>query len=92
MAKKRRRVRHSRSKGRSVQSSRAGSSQKKVGMILGNLVLSLILFAVSLGLYYFVSNEVLRSFFWMLALIFGFVGLAFLMVYIIFIVLKVLKK
>ena len=91
MAKKRGKVRHSRSKKRNVKSSRIGS-QKKVGMILGNLILSLILFAVSIGLYYFISNEVLKSFFWMLALIFGFVGLAFLMVYVIFMVLKVLKK
>ena len=92
MAKKRGKVRHSKRKSRSSVSSRGSSSQKKVSMILGNLILSAILFAVSVGLYYLLSNEVLRNFFWMLGLIFGFVGIAFLMVYVIFVVKKILKK
>ncbi|MEK6760608.1 MAG: hypothetical protein AABX93_01655 [Nanoarchaeota archaeon] len=89
MAKKRGKIRHSRSRSKGYGSS---SSQKKVGMILGNLVLSAILFIASIGLYYLISNEVLRNFFWMLGLIFGFVALAFLLVYIIFVVKKILKK
>jgi len=68
------------------------SSSKKIGMILGNLALSAILFVISLGLYFVTSNEVLNNFFGILAIIFGSIGLAFLIIYAVFLVLKIMKK
>lgn len=89
--KKRGRARHhSRSRGRSLRA--RTSSDKKFNMILGNLILSAILFVVSFMLERFLANPVLKNFFWMLAMIFGFVGLAFFIIFLIFVVLKVLKK
>ena len=61
-------------------------------MVLGNLVLSAVLFIISLGLYFVTSNEVLTNFFGILAIISGSVGLAFLIIYAVFLVLKIMKK
>ena len=88
---KRKRSRSSRSS-RNKISSRGAGPKKRTGLVLGNLVVSLILFVASVVLYYIVSNEVLKNFFWMLAMIFGFVGLAFLIIYIVLIVMKIMKR
>ncbi len=84
MAKRRR---SSRSSGRKVV-----ASKDKMKMILWNLILSVVLSIISAVLYRVVSNELLKNFFWMLELIFGLVALAFLLVYVIFVVLRILKK
>ena len=68
------------------------ASSRKMGMILGNLILSAVLFLVSLGLYLVTENEILMNFFGILAIIFGSIGLAFLIVYSVFLVLKIMKK
>ena len=89
MAKKRRRGsrRNSRSSGRKVI-----ASKRKFGLVLSNLILSAILALISWFLYVVTSNEVLRNFFWMLGVIFGFVGLAFLIILAVLFVLKLMKK
>lgn len=88
-----RRKRHSRSSRKSVSSSRKViASKDKMKMILWNLVLSVILSIISAVLYKVVSNELLKNFFAMLGLIFGLVALAFLIIYAIFVVLRILKK
>ena len=90
MAKKRKS--YSRSPRKVKSSSRSSSSKRKVGIILGNLILSVVLLAVSMGLYYVVSDEVLKNLFWMLSLIFGFVGLAFFITYLVFFFSRVMRK
>ncbi len=88
-----RRKRHSRNSRRSVRSSRKViASKDKMKMILWNLVLSVVLSIVSAVLYRVVLNTLLKNFFWMLELIFGLVALAFLLIYAIFVVLRILKK
>ncbi|MBI2042785.1 hypothetical protein HYT25_00145 [Candidatus Pacearchaeota archaeon] len=89
MVKKRQRGsrRGSRSSGRKVI-----ASKRKFGLVVSNLILSAILALISWFLYVVTSNEVLRNFFWMLGVIFGFVGLAFLIILAVLFVLKLMKK
>jgi len=88
-----RRKRHSRSSRRGVSSSRkVVASKNKMKMILWNFILSVVLSIVSAVLFYAVSNDFLKNFFEMLGIIFGLVALAFLLIYIIFVVLRILKK
>ena len=88
MKKRSRSSRYSKSR----TASRSAAPKKRTGLVLGNLIVSVILFVASVVLYYVVSNDVLKNFFWMLAMIFGFVGLAFLIIYIVLLVMKILKK
>ena len=88
MAKRKRSRRGSR-----VSHSRSASAPKrKLGFVLGNLATSVVLLIVSVILYGIVSNEVLKNFFFMLALVFGVVGAAFLIIAVIFLILKILKR
>ena len=68
------------------------SSKRKFSLVLKNLVLFVILFVVSLGLYNVFTDEILVSFFWMLALITGFISVAFLISYLILFFMKGFKK
>ncbi|MBI4116530.1 hypothetical protein HY449_02185 [Candidatus Pacearchaeota archaeon] len=86
------RSRHSRSSMGRGNLRNSAAPKKRMGIVLGNLIVSLILFVASVVLYYVVSNDVLKNFLWMLAMIFGFVGLAFLIIYIVLIVMKILKR
>ena len=79
--------RSSRSSGKKVI-----ASKRKFGLVVSNLILSAILALVSWFLYVITSNEVLRNFFWMLGTIFGFVGLAFFIIFVVLLVLKLMKK
>ena len=79
--------RSSRSSGKKVI-----ASKRKFGLVVSNLILSAILALVSWFLYVITSNEVLRNFFWMLGTIFGFVGLAFFIIFAVLLVLKLMKK
>ncbi|MBT96993.1 MAG: hypothetical protein QF567_02285 [Candidatus Pacearchaeota archaeon] len=91
MAKKR--VKKSRKVRKSVRKSKKSSPKKnKVGLVLKNLVLSIVLFVLSLFLYNVSSNELLSNLFWILALITGFVSLAFLIAWLALIVLRYSNK
>ena len=68
------------------------SSKRKVDLVLKNLALFAILFVVSIGLYNVFTDEILVSFFWMLALITGFISVAFLISYLILFFMKGFKK
>ena len=68
------------------------ASKRKLNLVIGNLILSVILLVLFIGMYYVTSNEVLRNFFWMLSMIFGFVGLAFFIIWLVLIFLRILKK
>tara|TARA_Y100000034_G_scaffold45400_1_gene55826 strand:- start:7797 stop:8051 length:255 start_codon:yes stop_codon:yes gene_type:complete len=71
---------------------RSSSKKNKIGLVLKNLFLFIILFVLSLVLYNASSNELLSNLFWILALITGFVSLAFLIAWLVFIILRYSNK
>ncbi|MEK6842500.1 MAG: hypothetical protein AABX84_01685 [Nanoarchaeota archaeon] len=91
MKKRRKSSRHRRTRGRS-SARKVIASKRKVSLVISNLALSVVLALISWFLYVVISNEVLRNFFWMLGLIFGFVGLAFLIIFLVLLVLRLMKK
>jgi len=68
------------------------ASKRKFGLVLKNLALFAVLFVVSFGLYNVLTNEFLVNLFWMLALITGFISIAFLISYLILFFMKGLGK
>lgn len=68
------------------------STQRKVSLVLKNLILFIILFVVSLVLYAGASIEIYVNLFGILSIIFGFLALTFLIVFLIFVFMKVFKK
>ena len=68
------------------------STKRKINLVLKNLVLFAVLALVSFGLYVFSNNVLFRSLFGLLAMILGFVGLAFLIVLLALLGLKLMKK
>lgn len=68
------------------------ASQKKFNLIVSNLLLFLMIFVISLGLYYVSSNEFYGNLFWMISLLTGFLSVALFLVYLIFLVMKYLGK
>ena len=66
-------------------------NKKKFDLVLKNLIFFVILFIVSLALYN-VSGKGFENLFFLLSLIFGFVSVAFLIVLLIFLILKGMKK
>lgn len=68
------------------------ASQKKFNLIVSNLLLFLIIFVVSLGLYFVSSNEFYSNLFWMISLLTGFLSVALFLVYLIFLIMKYLGK
>jgi len=86
-------LRASRRTGRSSRNlERKITSRKKFGLVISNLILSAVLTLISWLFYAITTNEVLKNFFWMLGLIFGFVGLAFFIILLILLVMKTIKK
>ena len=71
---------------------RVRSTKRKINLVLKNLILFTIL-ALACLLLYFVSNqELFRSLFQLLAMVLGFVGVAFLIVLLALLILKFMKK
>jgi len=68
------------------------STKKKIILVSKILLISVILFVLSLALFMVTSNEVLLNFFYLLSIILGFVCVAFLIVLLALIFLKGLKK
>ncbi|MCK4647404.1 hypothetical protein KAT24_00560 [Candidatus Pacearchaeota archaeon] len=68
------------------------STKRKMKLVLKNLILFTILTLASFLLYTFSNNELFRSLFGLLAMILGFVGLAFLIVFLALWILKLMKK
>ena len=77
---------------KNVKPVRVRSSKKKIKLVLKNLILFAILTLVCFLLYIFSNNELFRSLFQLLAMILGFVGVAFLIVLLALLILKVMKK
>ncbi len=67
-------------------------SKKKINLVLKNLILFVILFTLSFVLYNVSSQEMYTNLFLLLSIIFGFITIAFLIVLLIFLFLKVAKK
>ena len=68
------------------------STPKKINLVLKNLILFVILFVLSGILYAVSGSEIYKNLFLLLSIIFGFVGVAFLIVLLIFLFLKIMKK
>lgn len=68
------------------------ASQRKIKIVTSNLILFVILFVVSLGLYYVSTGEFFMNLFWMISLLTGLLAVTFLIIYLIFWFLKLMKK
>ncbi len=68
-----------------------GYTQRKLNILLGNLLFFIILFVFSAILYSITSIEFYDTLFFLLALVFGALSIALLIVLLIFVFLKILK-
>ena len=66
--------------------------KRKTSLILRNLTIFVILFVLTLGLSYVSSGEFLTNLFWIIALIAGFVSVALVISYFIFLFFKLFGK
>ena len=66
--------------------------ESKFRMVVRNLILFAVLFIISYMLFSVAGQEIYINLFFMLSLIFGFVALAFLIAFLIFLFLRILKK
>ena len=64
----------------------------RIGLAWKNLILFLIIFIFSFILYTFSSNDLLKNFFGVLSIIFGFLTFAFLIAFIVLIILRAERK
>ncbi len=97
MVKKRGKKSSSRSRntGKSVSKSsgiKLSDYKRKTSLILRNLTMFVILFVLFLGLYYVSSGEFLTDLFWIIALITGFVSVALVISYFIFLFFKLFGR
>ena len=90
MAKKKRRKKSSNKKASGKRMVRA--TKKKIQIVLGNLILFAVLTGVSYVLYRLLRNDLLKNLFSLLSMVLGFVGLAFLIVLVAFLILKFMKR
>ena len=67
-------------------------SKKKINLVLRNLVLFVVISLVSFILYLVSSKAMFKNLFSLLAMVFGFVSVAFLIVLLIFLFTKLFKK
>ena len=67
-------------------------TKRKFNLVWKNLVLFGVLALVFFCLYIFSNNQLLRNLFQLLAMILGFVGVAFLIVLLALLILKLMKK
>ena len=66
--------------------------KKKFHLVLKNLILFAILFILSLVIYNVSNNEIYSDLFFLLSMIFGFVAVAFLIILLVFLFMRVMKK
>jgi preprotein translocase subunit Sec63 len=96
MAKKRKTAKKPKRKSRAVKKTKkrlTRASSRKVGLVVKNLVLFVILAVASYLLYNVTTlDTIYNNLFYLLAIILGFVSLAFLIVLLILLVMKGLKK
>ena len=68
------------------------TSQRKMNLVLGNLLLFIILFVLSSILYIVSTAEFYRNMFFLLSLIFGGLSMAFLIILLALVFLRILKQ
>ena len=76
--------------GKSMRMVRA--SKRKINLVLKNLILFVVMSLISFGLYNILNNEIFKNLFSLLAMIFGFISVAFLIVLLVFLILKLMRK
>ena len=79
-------------KKRRAKKTKSARITNRVGLALKNLILFLILFIASFLFYSFSLSELLKNFFGILSIIFGFLTFAFLIVFIVLLILKKSRK
>ena len=77
-------------KSKDVKSS--GSLKKRIDIAWKNLVLFLIISALSYLFYHFSSTDLLKNFFGIVSIIFGFLAFAFLISFIVLFILSIIRK
>ncbi len=91
--KKRKKISEQVSKKKAKASKRAiRATQRKIKLVLRNLILFAVLGGISFCLYWLSNKEFFIKLFSLLAMVFGFVGLAFLIVLLALLILKLMKK
>ena len=68
------------------------STKRKISLVLKNFVLFVVISLVSLALHSVSNNDLFKNLFLLLVIISGFVAVAFLIVFLIFLFLKLMKK
>ncbi len=64
----------------------------KVHLALKNMISFGLIFAISLGIYNWVENELIVNVFWVISIITGFIAVAFLVAYLVLVFMKWFKK
>ena len=77
---------------KSMQRKSAGVKSRKLRIASRNLVMFVILFVLSLILYYASGQEFYVNLFFMLSILFGFLAMAFLIAYLVLFFMKVMRK
>ncbi len=77
---------------RKGSSSTLSKTKNKITLIGNNLLLFIALTLVSFVLYNFLGNDLLRNLFYVMAMVFGFVSVAFLITFLILIIMKFVSK
>ena len=67
-------------------------TKKKINLVLKNLILFVAISLLSFALYSVSNNAIFKNLFLLLVIVSGFVAVAFLIVFLIFLFLKVMKK
>ncbi len=68
------------------------ASDKKITLVVKNIISFLILLVLSVGLYFVSSSELWMNFFWITGLVSGFVSISFIIVYLTLLFLKMFNK
>jgi hypothetical protein len=79
-------------KNSSVKSVKFGSLGDKTKLVINNLLLFAALSLVAFVLFRFIQNDFLNNLFFVIAVVFGFIGVGFLIVLLILFVLKLISK
>lgn len=69
-----------------------GNLQKNISLVLNNLLLFAALSLVSFVLYRFLHNDFLLNMFFVMAMVFGFVSVAFLISLLVLVIIKFVSK
>ncbi len=94
MAKKKRKKvsKSGKKKMKSASKGAVRATQRKIKLVLRNLIVFAVLGGVTFFLYWLSNEGFFRNLFSLLAMVFGFVGLAFLIVLLALLILKLMKK